>query len=294
MKTLKIVSRKSPLARIQALIVAEQISQSFPDIKIKHIYKKTLGDEDLNTPLNKMSDIGVFTNDIRNDLINKVADIAVHSWKDLPVDLGEGTEIVGTLDRADMRDMIFLKKESIGKKDLTILSSSPRREKNLTSFLPSALPFKTHIKFKDIRGNIHTRLTKLIEGNKIEVTNICRKHGFDGEISKITGKAWLVDPILTSKWEVQFIWPFTLDYWVIDLEENYNYAVIGEPDKENFWILSRKPIMEKGLLTKIIEKTKMKGYDLSNLILMPQDQRYSTCLTRWIKEDSEQNSDRPC
>ena len=135
---------------------------------------------------------------------------------------------------------------------------------------------------------------KLIEDNKIEITNICRKHGFDGEISKITGKAWLVDPIITSKWEVQFIWPFTLDYWVIDLEENYNYAVIGEPDKENFWILSRKPIMEKGLLTKIIAKTKMKGYDLSNLILMPQDRRYSTCLTRWIKEDSEQNSDRRC
>ena len=135
---------------------------------------------------------------------------------------------------------------------------------------------------------------KLIEDNKIEVTNICRKHGFDGDISKITGKAWLVDPIIKSKWEVQFIWPFTLDYWVIDLEENYNYAVIGEPDKENIWILSRKPIMEKGLLTKIIEKTKMKGYDLSNLILMPQDQSYSTCLTRWIKEDSEQNSDRPC
>ena len=135
---------------------------------------------------------------------------------------------------------------------------------------------------------------KLIEDNKIEVTNICRKYGFDGEISKITGKAWLVDPILTSKWEVQFIWPFTLDYWVIDLEENYNYAVIGEPDKENLWILNRKPIMEKGLLTKIIEKTKMKGYDLSNLILMPQDRRYSTCLTRWIKEDREQNSDRPC
>jgi apolipoprotein D and lipocalin family protein len=135
---------------------------------------------------------------------------------------------------------------------------------------------------------------KLIEDNKIEVTNICRKHGFDGEISKISGKAWLVDATIKSKWEVQFIWPFTLDYWVIDLEEDYNYAVIGEPDKENFWILSRKPIMEKGLLTKIIENTKMKGYDLSNLILMPQDRRYSTCLTRWIKEDSKKNSDQPC
>ena len=146
--------------------MAEKLTHSFPGLKIEHIYKKTLGDEDLNTPLNKMPDIGVFTNDIRNDLLNKVADIAVHSWKDLPVDLEEGTEIVGTLDRADMRDMIFLKKESIGKKDLTILSSSPRRERNLSSFLPSALPFKAQIKFKDVRGNIHTRLTKLIEGSE--------------------------------------------------------------------------------------------------------------------------------
>ena len=165
MKTLKILSRKSPLARIQALLVAERISKSFPDIDILHLYKNTLGDEDLTTPLNKMPDIGVFTSDIRNDLLNEVADIAVHSWKDLPVDLEEGTEIIGTLDRADMRDMIFLKKDSIGKKGLTILSSSPRREKNLSTFLPTALPFKSKIKFKDIRGNIHTRLTKLIEGS---------------------------------------------------------------------------------------------------------------------------------
>jgi apolipoprotein D and lipocalin family protein len=135
---------------------------------------------------------------------------------------------------------------------------------------------------------------KLIEDNKIEVTNICRKHGFDGEISKIKGKAWLVDQAIKSKWEVQFIWPFTLDYWVIDLEDDYSYAVIGEPDKENFWILSREPIMKRNLLTKIIEKTKLKGYDLSNLIFMPQDQLYSKCLTRWIKEDSENNSARPC
>ena len=165
MKTLKIVSRKSPLARIQALLVAERISKSFPDIAILHLYKNTLGDEDLTTPLDAMPDIGVFTNDIRNDLLNEVADIAVHSWKDLPVELEEGTEIIGTLDRADMRDMVFLKKDSIGKNNLSILSSSPRREKNLSTFLPSALPFKSKIKFKDIRGNIHTRLTKLIEGS---------------------------------------------------------------------------------------------------------------------------------
>ena len=48
----------------------------------------------------------------------------------------------------------------------------------------------------------------------------------------------------------------TLDYWVIDLEGNYNYAVIGELDRENLWILSRKPMMEKGILSRIIETTK--------------------------------------
>ena len=166
MKTLKIVSRKSPLARIQALLVAEKIAQSSPDIQIQHIFKSTLGDADLTTPLNKMPDIGVFTNDIRDDLLSGEADIAVHSWKDLPVELEEGTEIVGTIERADMRDMLFLKKGSTQKKDLIVLSSSPRREKNLSNFLPIALPFQAEISFKDVRGNIHTRLKKLIEGEE--------------------------------------------------------------------------------------------------------------------------------
>jgi apolipoprotein D and lipocalin family protein len=125
---------------------------------------------------------------------------------------------------------------------------------------------------------------KLTKENNIKVTNICRKNGMDGQISKVSGIAWLVDPKIKAKWEVQFIWPFTLDYWVIELEENYNYAVIGEPDRENLWILSRKPIMEKELLSRIIKNTKSKGYDLSNLILTPQDPINSTCMTQWIEE----------
>ena len=144
MKTLKIVSRKSPLARIQALLVAKKITQAFPKLEIKHIYKNTLGDEDLTTPLNEMPDIGVFTSDIRTDLLNGVADIAVHSWKDLPVDIEEGTEILGTIDRADMRDMIFLKKDSIGKENLNILSSSPRREKTV-SYTHLTLPTTPYV-----------------------------------------------------------------------------------------------------------------------------------------------------
>ena len=130
MNELTIISRKSTLAKLQAIEVSEVIKKKYPEIKIIFKTKDTSGDIDLTTPLHKMPEMGVFTSDIREELLSGKADIAVHSWKDLPVDLEEGTKIVGTLDRADMRDMIFLKKKSIGKKDLSILSSSPRRERN--------------------------------------------------------------------------------------------------------------------------------------------------------------------
>ena len=66
----------------------------------------------------------------KKDLLSGRGDLAVHSWKDLPIDTEPGTFICGTLQRADMRDMLFLKKSSKNKTFLEILSSSPRREKN--------------------------------------------------------------------------------------------------------------------------------------------------------------------
>ena len=167
MKTIKIISRKSDLARIQAHLVSDKLKNEFSDLKIEFIFKSTLGDNDLTTPLNKMPDIGVFTNDIKKDLLSGRGDVAVHSWKDLPVDIEPGTFICGTLPRADMRDMLFLKKSSKNKESLKILSSSPRREKNLSEFLPEALPGKfRNISFHDVRGNIQTRLNKLADGQE--------------------------------------------------------------------------------------------------------------------------------
>ena len=96
MKTLKIISRKSTLAKIQAGIVGDKIKDIYPSIKIEYLCKETEGDIDLTTPLSKMPAIGVFTNDIRNELLSKNADIAVHSWKDLPVEMDSGTDIFAT------------------------------------------------------------------------------------------------------------------------------------------------------------------------------------------------------
>ena len=166
MQKVRIISRKSHLAQIQAEIVGNKIIEQFPNIEIEYIHKETQGDIDLNTPLSEMPEIGVFTNDIRNELINLNADLAVHSWKDLPVEMEPGTEISATLDRADLRDILLFKKSSIQKKEISLLTSSPRRKENLSRFLPKALPSQPDkLEFKEVRGNILTRIKKLMNSD---------------------------------------------------------------------------------------------------------------------------------
>jgi len=166
MDKLTIISRKSVLAKIQAQEVSEVIKKKFPEIKINFKTKDTSGDLDLTTPLHKMPEMGVFTSDIREELLTEKADIAVHSWKDLPVDLEEGTEIAATIKRADSRDVLIFKKSSFKKKKLEIFTSSPRRQENLSKFLRKAIPFEfDSLIFSDIRGNILTRVQKLEDSN---------------------------------------------------------------------------------------------------------------------------------
>ena len=167
---IKIISRKSDLAIIQACLVGDAIKDRKSDMFIEYLYKDTRGDIDLTTPLSQLPEIGVFTSDLRESLINEEADIAVHSWKDLPINLTKGTKIIGTLPRADMRDIIFFKKKNLDKieknKTLNHLTSSPRREYNLNTFLKNALPYKIEkISFDNIRGNIPTRLNKYFFGD---------------------------------------------------------------------------------------------------------------------------------
>ncbi len=166
MNVLTIISRKSVLAKIQAKEVSEVIKKRFPEIKINFKTKDTSGDIDLTTPLHKMPEMGVFTSDIREELLSDNADIAVHSWKDLPVDLEEGTEVAATIKRADLRDVLIFKNDSLKKKKIEIFTSSPRRQENLSTFLTKAFPFETSsLTFSDIRGNILTRVQKLKDSN---------------------------------------------------------------------------------------------------------------------------------
>ena len=207
--SIKIISRRSDLAVIQSRMVGNAIKKKFPLLKIKYFTKKTQGDIDKKTPLSKMKSEGVFTEDIRNELLNKNCDIAVHSWKDLPLDLGSKTLIAGTLNRDDSRDILFIKKNTINKlskkKTFTVLSSSPRRCYNLKTFLKNYLPFKKEIKFKNIRGNIPTRFKKYFknEGDILIVAKAAVDRFLLSKSKEAKKKSLIIKKIINkSKWMI--------------------------------------------------------------------------------------------
>ena len=166
---ISIVSRASALAMIQAKMVGTKIKESWPEISIVYHTTKTNADIDTAINISSPGEVGIFTKDISRNIISGKHDIAVHSWKDLPVEPSSETEIIGTLSRGDMRDVLIMKRNTVSleyKENISVLTSSPRRKFNLGRILPNIIP----IKFKklnclDIRGNIETRLKKFNSGN---------------------------------------------------------------------------------------------------------------------------------
>ncbi|KAF0180733.1 MAG: outer membrane lipoprotein Blc [Nitrospirae bacterium] len=102
---------------------------------------------------------------------------------------------------------------------------------------------------------------------KIRVVNTCRKERLDGDIISAEGKAWVVDPKTNAKLKVSFFWPFSGDYWIIELGENYDYAVVGHPDRKYLWILSRTPFMDSARYADILSRLqKTHSYDTRKLV----------------------------
>lgn len=164
--TIKIGARKSDLARLQAYLVGDALLEK--GHQVEYHFRESLGDKNLENPLWKMPEKGVFTEDFFQDLVSGKLDLVVHSWKDLPVEEKPETMIAATMNRADQRDLLLFKKASLGKEALRIFSSSPRREKNLKPFLGKVIPGASEISFESVRGNVQTRVRKLLENPGVD------------------------------------------------------------------------------------------------------------------------------
>jgi len=102
----------------------------------------------------------------------------------------------------------------------------------------------------------------------VNVFNKCKKS--NGKWTSISGKAFSVEGTGNSKLKVQFFWPFRANYYIIDLADDYSYAVVGEPGRNYLWILSRTPEMDPELYQRLVKKCGNKGFPVEFLVVTSQ------------------------
>jgi len=164
---LRILSRASDLARLQAMAVEAALRARWPDLDLQLVHRATQGDRDQQSALSQMTDKGAFTADLSEALVSGDAEMVVHSWKDLPLECRPGTTIGATLERADPRDLLLVRRDVVRRRPpvLSVLSSSPRRIWLLEQSLAGLLPWPVEqVQCVPVRGNIPTRLSKLTSG----------------------------------------------------------------------------------------------------------------------------------
>jgi apolipoprotein D and lipocalin family protein len=116
------------------------------------------------------------------------------------------------------------------------------------------------------KGCVASTATYALRKNgDVDVRNQCRNETLDGKPREARGKAWVVDHRTNAKLKVRFFWPFSGDYWIIDLGPDYEYAVVGHPKRQYLWILSRSPHMDSAVYEAILERLKRQQYDVSRL-----------------------------
>lgn len=160
MKTIKIASRPSKLALTQSGIVADQLKEMHPELDFQILEIRTHGDNDQTTPISQFGGTGVFVKELEKAILDGRADMAIHSLKDVPATDVDGLQLVSYPLREDPRD-VLITANGIGWRELPqgalVGTSSPGRLAQLKRLRPD-------LKFKDIRGNVDTRIKKVREG----------------------------------------------------------------------------------------------------------------------------------
>ncbi|MES9904528.1 MAG: hydroxymethylbilane synthase [Sedimenticola sp.] len=179
---LRIATRKSPLAMWQAEHVSARLRQAHPDLEVELVGMSTQGDKILDTPLAKIGGKGLFVKELEQGMLEGQADIAVHSMKDVPVELPEGLHLAVILEREDPRDAFvsnLYKNLDELPEGAVVGTASLRRECQVRARRPD-------LEIATLRGNVNTRLRKLDEGEFeaiILASAGLKRLGFKGRIA---------------------------------------------------------------------------------------------------------------
>lgn len=118
-------------------------------------------------------------------------------------------------------------------------------------------------------GGTKATYTRRTDG-KINVLNTCREGSLNGKIRAVRGKATVADKTTQAKLNVQFFWPFQGNYWIIEVGDNYQYALVGEPSRKYLWILSRTPQLDLFTVERLISRAQSLCFDTQKLLFTRQ------------------------
>ena len=156
-RTIRLGTRKSKLAMAQTMMVAEALKQAEPGLQVEIVPVVTTGDKILDRALTEFGGKGVFISEFEEGIMEGRFDAAVHSAKDMPMELLEGLEVAATLPRTNVEDVfVTVRGRAIENSPMVIGTGSLRRQLQIVE--------RKHGICKLIRGNIDTRLNKLYEG----------------------------------------------------------------------------------------------------------------------------------
>lgn len=167
MAAIKIATRGSKLALWQSEHVKASLMKAHPGLEVELNVISTKGDRVLDVALSKIGDKGLFTAELEASLRDGSSDIAVHSFKDLPTEMADDLAIHAVLEREDPRDLLIVRKavaESSGAEPLALLKPGAVLGTSSLRRCAQALAQRPDLKILDLRGNVDTRLRKLVEG----------------------------------------------------------------------------------------------------------------------------------
>lgn len=191
---IRVATRNSALALCQANLVKSQLLEYYPDAVIELVPMTTLGDRFLTTSLSKIGGKGLFVKELEHGLLQYTADIAVHSMKDVPMQLAPGLEIAAVLPRGSVEDVLvspcFHSLEAMPQ-HARIGTSSVRRKAILERYYPQ-------LQRVDVRGNVQKRLDKCaeqaVDGLILAAAGLERLHLSHQITQRLAVEDWLPAP----------------------------------------------------------------------------------------------------
>ena len=121
------------------------------------------------------------------------------------------------------------------------------------------------------RGNVAGRaIYRPREDGRMDDIYLYRDGNFDSPEERLEGVAWVIDQDTNAEWKVRFYWPLSFGYYIVGLDDDYQWTMVGHPSRNYAWIMARTPRMDEALYQSLLDRFAALGYDPSRLQKVPQ------------------------